>query len=63
MQLDNSCEIHLDAFGQADTDYYLAKARRLRAEVYARWYRAAKTRLARLLCQPLFGCQGPVASH
>lgn len=63
MQHDDGCDIRLNEYGQADVDYYRAKARRLRGELLAHWLHKAKARLVRLFCQPLFGCHDAAANH
>ncbi len=63
MQYPSDSDIRLNAYGQADIDYYLAKARRLRAEAIGNWFAGLKSRLTRLICQPLFGCHGAPVSH
>ena len=63
MHHNDECNIRLDAYGRADVEYYLGKARNLRAEFIAAWYRALGQKLLRLVCQPLFGCRNLAASH
>lgn len=51
------------ASGQATVDFYIATARRMRAEWFARQLAAIRQRLAALLCKPVFGCAGAAVNH
>ena len=48
---------------QADAIYYLAVARRMRAEWFSNQLGAISKRVAEWVCRPLFGCGGPVVNH
>lgn len=63
MQLNHGCDIRLNESGQADVDYYLARARAMRAAAISAWFQALKTMAHDLVCRSLAGCSGRAVPH
>ena len=61
MKEEFDCDVRLNAYGEPDVDYYIAKARQMRAELFIGWFSSLKSKLVKRISDLHFG--GAAPSH